>query len=389
MKIVILGGDGYLGWPTAMHLAAQGHTVTIVDNYLKRSLMITSGCAPLIDTSRMAERCKEFALVGWRQIGWRVADCTNYALMRSLLEEFRPDAIVHYAEIPSAPFSMQGYDEAHQTMTNNLGTTLALIHAVMAACPDAHIIKLGTMGEYGTPNVAIKEGWLDYAEGGREQRFLYPASPGSLYHVTKVQDTHLLWLYAKTHGLRVTDIMQGPVYGMTTSETKLSPKLATSFHYDDLFGTVINRFVAEVVAGVPPTVYGKGGQTRGFIHLRDVVRCIELIASTPPQRGELRIINQIASTHTVLQLAELVCAAAVEHGLGRIEPLHLQNPRLEEEEHYFDVEAVTLKAMGLKPVALDITTVGELIGDVLPHRASIDVSTIKPRLSWRNAGERK
>ena len=383
MKIVILGGDGYLGWPTAMHFANQGHDVIVVDDYIKRRIEGRYDARPLVAVPRLTERCKLFQEETGKRIEMREFNCRTFSELRILLSQVKPDAIVHYAELPSAPFSMLGYEQALSTMENNLGVTLALAHAVIEVCPEAHIIKLGTMGEYGTPNAKIREGWLDYEKDGRAHRFLYPAEPGSLYHVTKVQDTHLLWLYTKTHRLRVTDIMQGPVYGMTTPETALSAGLGTSFHYDDLFGTVINRFVTQVVAGVRPTIYGTGGQTRGFIHLRDVLRGIELIASNPPDPGDLRIFNQITAVHRVADLAELVCSVAQEISLGHLCPEHIDNPRREAEEHFYEVDADGLKALGLEPIPLGYQTIAELIEAILPRKDAINPEVINPRYSWR------
>ena len=381
MKIMVLGGDGYLGWPTAMHLAVNGHEVQVVDNYLKRDIAKYAGAESLITPPMLGHRAMVFASCTGLSIDYHMGDCTQYALLRELIYAFQPDAVVHYAELPSAPYSMLGYHEARATMDNNLHTTLALAHAVMEAAPDCHIIKLGTMGEYGTPNVPINEGWLDHHVDGRDQRFLYPAQPGSLYHVTKVQDTHLLWLYCRTHQLRVTDIMQGPVYGLETSETKLHQDLGTSFHYDDLFGTVLNRFVAQAVVGHPLTVYGAGGQTRGFIHLQDVVRCIQLICTNPPDKGNLRIINQITEVQSVLELAEMVQEAAD----FPVTIKRVPNPREEAEEHFFEVDASTLRTMGLKPTVMTKELLADMLRTIHGYGAGIKQESILPRHSWRHS----
>jgi len=382
MRILILGGDGYLGWPTAMHLACQGHDVLVVDNYLKRDLSGASSSGSLFPTLLLQERAHAFERETGKTIDYRMADCTNYNNLCDILNGFEPDTIVHYAELPSAPYSMLGYSEAKRTMDNNLNTTLALAHAVMYLELDCHIIKLGTMGEYGTPNVTIEEGWFDVVSDEGEHRFLYPAEPGSMYHVTKVQDTHMLWLYCKTHGLRVTDIMQGPVYGTDTDETILHSDLSTSFHYDDLFGTVVNRFVAQAVCGHPLTVYGAGGQTRGYINLRDVVKCIELIAENPADKGELRIFNQVTEFFTVQQLAEKVRDAALSIGLS-CSINAVPNPRKEEEEHFYRVHCDGLTDLGLKPTHMTQDTLVGMIRAVQGHSDRINSKHILPRHGWR------
>ena len=206
----------------------------------------------------------------------------------------------------SAPYSMMGYDEARVTLSNNLNATFNAIWAVMRHAPDCHIIKLGTMGEYGTPNIDIEEGWIDIEHKGRRGKFLYPRQGGSLYHTTKIMDTDMLWFYVRIYGLAVTDLMQGPVYGLSTDEADLHPMLVPNFHYDDIFGTVVNRFLVQAVAGIPLTVYGKGGQTRGYLNLRDTLQCIALAAAHPAKKGELRILNQFTETFSINQLAERV-----------------------------------------------------------------------------------
>jgi len=382
MRIIVLGADGYLGWPTTMYLAARGHHVLAIDNYLKRSLARAVGGVALNDPPLLGSRCQEFKRLTGIEIEYRNADCTEHERLRRMVRDFKPDAIIHYAEQPSAPYSMINYDTAKQTLDNNLHSTLALAHAVIKEAPDAHIVKLGTMGEYGTPNVPIMEGWLDLELNGRKQRFLYPSEPGSLYHVTKVQDTHMLWLYAKTHGLRVTDIMQGPVYGLETDETLIDDCFRTCFHYDSVFGTVINRFVVQAVAGEPLTVYGAGGQTRGFIALRDVMRCIELIIDNPAEPGELRILNQITSVQSVQALAIMVCRAAKTVGIeASIDTI--ENPRLEAEDHYFNVEAKGLKELGLVSSPLSEDSIISMIEAVRPLASRVDHTRIRPLHQWR------
>jgi len=289
---------------------------------------------------------------------------------------------VHYAEQPSAPYSMIGYDEARTTLANNLMATFNVIWAVLEQAPACHIIKLGTMGEYGTPNIDIEEGWIQIQHKGRSDKFLFPRQAGSLYHTTKVLDTDLLWFYVRIHGLRVTDLMQGPVYGLSTDEADLDEQLMPNFHYDDIFGTVVNRFLVQAAAEVPLTVYGKGGQTRGYLNIRDTLQCIALAAANPPAAGELRILNQFTETFTVNQLAERV--QRVGTGLGLcVDVKNLVNPRKEMEEHYYNPTHRGLSELGLKPHLMTDDLVAAMLEQVLRHRNRIVVERILPRVRWR------
>ena len=292
-RVLILGGDGYLGWPTAMYLAQRGYHVTVADNYYRRAIAKKTDSAPLWPTSKLPQRCEEFQRITGRVIRYFEADLASETNMFRIFEETQPDTVIHYAEQPSAPYSMAGFEEARQTFQNNLNVTFNCIWAMKEIVPDAHLIKLGTMGEYGTPNIDIEEGWLDVNHNGRSEKFLYPRAASSLYHTTKVLDTDLLWFYVRTGNLRVTDLMQGPVYGIYTEETRLSEKLLTNFHYDDIFGTVVNRFLVQAVCGIPLTVYGAGGQTRGYLNLNDTMQCIQLAVQNPPKKGELKIYNHL------------------------------------------------------------------------------------------------
>jgi nucleoside-diphosphate-sugar epimerase len=263
MRVLILGGDGYLGWPTAMHFAVRGHEVSVIDNYLRRTIALETDSEPLFRTPPMPQRAEAFAAASGHRVAVHVGDCRDYDTLRTLVRDTQPDVVVHYAEQPSGPYSMRDYGSAKLTLDNNLQATFNLAWAVIEEAPQAHIVKLGTMGEYGTPNIDIEEGWIEIEHKGRRDTFLYPRQAGSLYHTTKVLDTDLLWFYVRTFGIRVTDLMQGPVYGLRTPEADLDARLLPNFHYDDIFGTVVNRFLTQAVAGIPLTVYGKGGQTRG------------------------------------------------------------------------------------------------------------------------------
>jgi len=254
MKVLILGGDGYLGWPTAMAFAAAGHEVCVADNYMKRTLARETHSESLFDCPKLPERSKIFRAIFDKVIRVEELDCSDFGKLSDLVRETGPEAIVHYAEQPSAPYSMMGYDEAHRTLANNVGATFSVIWAMIENAPNCHLIKLGTMGEYGTPNIDIEEGWIEIEHKGRRQLFLYPRQAGSLYHTTKILDTDLLWFYVRSHGLRVTDLMQGPVYGLSTVECDADVRLVSNFHYDDIFGTVVNRFLVQAVAGISLTV---------------------------------------------------------------------------------------------------------------------------------------
>ena len=283
MRVLILGGDGYLGWPTAMAFAAQGHEVCVIDNYLRRTVARQTQSEALMPTPNLNDRAAIFRAVSDMDVRVEIGDVTDYRRLERLFQDFQPEAVIHYAEQPSGPYSMIGYEEAHLTLNNNLNATMNLIWAVLEHAPDCHIIKLGTMGEYGTPNIDIEEGWIEIEHKGRKDKFLYPRAAGSLYHTTKVLDTDLLWFYVRTFGLRVTDLMQGPVYGLFTPESEQDERLLPNFHYDDIFGTVVNRFLVQAVAGVPLTVYGKGGQIRGYLNLNDTLQCVG-VGYDPPGR---------------------------------------------------------------------------------------------------------
>lgn len=381
MRILILGGDGYLGWPTAMSFAARGHDVCVVDNYLRREMALETNSEALIPSPNLNERVGIFAGVTGKKISVVIGDCADFSVMSRVFEEFAPEVVVHYAEQPSAPYSMMGFTEAKRTLNNNLNATFNVIWAVMKFAPDCHIIKLGTMGEYGTPNIDIEEGWIEIERNGRSDKFLYPRQAGSLYHTTKVLDTDLLWFYVRTHGIRVTDLMQGPVYGLSTPQADMDERLIPNFHYDDIFGTVVNRFLTQAVAGVPLTVYGKGGQTRGYLNLNDTLQCVELAMTNPARAGELRILNQFTELFTVNQLAGKVKSVGDRMGLNvRIQSI--QNPRKEKEEHYYNAKHSGLLELGLKPNYMTDDVVAGMLERIIKYRGAIDTKKIMPRVRW-------
>lgn len=382
MRVLILGGDGYLGWPTAMSFAAKGHEVWVVDNYLRRQIAIETDSEPLIPTPNLLARAALFeALTGYK-IHVLIGDCADYDFLLSAFRESQPETVIHYAEQPSAPYSMRDFRTARLTLNNNLNVTFNVIWAAMEVAPTAHIIKLGTMGEYGTPNIDIEEGWIEIDHKGRRDRFLFPRQAGSLYHTTKVLDTDLIWFYVRTYSLKVTDLMQGPVYGLRTPEADMDPRLLPNFHYDDIFGTVVNRFLTQAVAGIPLTVYGKGGQTRGYLNLLDTLQCVDLAMLNPPERGELRVLNQFTEQFSVNALAEKVCRVGKAMGLP-VEVQTIDNPRKELEEHYYNPAHSGLLELGLVPHFFTDERVAEMLETVSRYKDSIEPRKVLPRVRWK------
>jgi UDP-sulfoquinovose synthase len=381
MKILVLGGDGYLGWPTSMYFAARGHDVLSVDNYLRRTMAIETNSEALIPTLVLTERARIFKERTGKHIQVSVRDLAHPDAMHDIMRDFKPDAVIHYAEQPSAPYSMASEHQARLTLQNNLNVTFNLICAVMKYAPDCHIIKLGTMGEYGTPNIDIEEGWIDIEHKGRKDKFLFPRAAGSLYHTTKVLDTDLLWFYVRIYGLRVTDLMQGPVYGLETEETGEGSDLLPNFHYDDIFGTAVNRFLIQAIAGVPLTVYGKGGQTRGYLNIRDTLQCVDLAVRSPVAKGQLRIMNQFTELFAVNELANRVRDAGAELGID-VKVQNLENPRKEREEHYYNAQSTALLDLGLKPHLMTQEVLVGMMQRILGHRDRIDKGKILPRVRW-------
>ncbi|MGE0858731.1 MAG: NAD-dependent epimerase/dehydratase family protein [Gammaproteobacteria bacterium] len=381
MRILILGGDGYLGWPTAMHLSARGHQVAVADNYLRRSLSREQDVEALFPVPNLAQRAKLWQARSGHEIKHYVGDLCEWDFVAQMFSEFRPEAIVHYAEQPSAPYSMLDRRAATLTLHNNLGVTANCIFAVREFCPDAHIVKLGTMGEYGTPNIDIEEGWLEIEHKGRKDKFLFPRQAGSLYHTTKIQDTDLLWFYVRVWGLRVTDLMQGPVYGLWTEENQGDEQLFPFFNYDEIFGTVVNRFIVQAVAGYPLTVYGKGGQTRGYLNIMDTLNCIRLSIENPPKAHELRVFNQFTETFSVNELAERVHDCGKRNGL-EVKIESKPNPRKELEEHYYNPAHTGLLELGLEPHFMTEDVLDQLLATVLRYRDNINRDAIFRGIKW-------
>jgi UDP-sulfoquinovose synthase len=383
MRVLVLGGDGYLGWPTAMYFAGAGHDVMVVDSLAKRQWEAEVDAAPLEPVPTLRHRARIWNEVTDKPIKVAIGDIAeNHRFVYGVFEDFQPEAIVHYAEQPSAPYSMSGRDRAVYTQRNNGLGTLNVLHAMKKHAPDGHLVKLGSMGEYGTPNVDIAEGWVDVEIDGRTDRLPFPKQPGSFYHVSKVHDSHNVQFACRVWGLAATDLNQGIVYGITTPETELHPELRTGFHYDAVFGTALNRFCVQAVAGVPLTVYGSGGQKRSFLNLRDTLACVRLATENPPEPGEYRVFNQFTEVFSVLELAELVQAAAEKLGY-EVSIDHLENPRLEADEHWYNPRNDSLLKLGLEPTLLSDELVGRMISRIARSSAGIDRSTILPRVRWR------
>src|SRR5438876_2321164 len=303
MKIAVLGGDGHCGWATALYLSQRGHSVAIVDNFLRRLWDHELGAQTLTPIRPLTDRVRVWQNVTGKTIELFVGDVADYDFLASAFKSFEPDAVVHFAEQRSAPYSMIDRKHAVFTQANNVVGTLNVLFAIREFSPNCHLIKLGTMGEYGTPNIDIEEGYIAIEHNGRKDVVPFPKQPGSFYHLSKVHDSHNIMFACKTWGLRATDLNQGIVYGQETPETTLHPDLATRFDYDAVFGTVLNRFVVQASAGYPLTVYGKGGQTRGMLDIRDTLSCVELALSNPAAAGEYRVFNQFTESWSVMDLA--------------------------------------------------------------------------------------
>jgi UDP-sulfoquinovose synthase len=383
MRIMVLGGDGYCGWATALYLSGKGHSVAIVDNFVRRQWDHELGAQTLTPIRPMADRVKAWYELTGRTIDCYVGDVTDYDLLSSLIQECEPEAVIHFAEQRSAPYSMIDRRHAVFTQVNNVVGTLNLLFALREYQPDCHLIKLGTMGEYGTPNIDIEEGYITIEHNGRKDTLPFPKQPGSFYHLSKVHDSHNMMFACKIWGLRATDLNQGVVYGTLTEEVALDEALINRFDYDEVFGTVLNRFCAQAAIGHSLTVYGKGGQTRGFLDIRDTVRCIEIACHNPAQRGECRVFNQFTEQFSVLQLAQLTQAAAKELGM-RVEIDHHPDPRVEAEEHYYNAKHSKLVDLGLKPHLLSNALLDSLLNIAVKYKDRIDAQLMLPRVNWRS-----
>jgi UDP-sulfoquinovose synthase len=384
MRVAVLGGDGYCGWATALYLSKKGHSIAIVDNFIRRQFDHELGVQTLTPIRPLSERLKIWQELTEKQIELFVGDVTDYDFLSSAIKAFGPEAVVHFAEQRAAPYSMIDRKHAVFTQVNNVVGTLNLLYALREFQPDCHLIKLGTMGEYGTPNIDIEEGYIAIEHNGRRDVLPYPKQAGSFYHLSKVHDSHNIMFCCRIWGLRATDLNQGVVYGTMTDETALDEALINRFDYDEVFGTVLNRYCVEAAVGMPLTVYGKGGQTRGFLDLRDTVRCVEIALLNPAARGEFRVFNQFTEQFSVLELARMVQTAGKKLGL-EIRVDHIPDPRVEAEEHYYNAKHSKLIELGLKPHLLSESLLDSLMNIALRYRDRIDTSKVMPQVNWREA----
>ncbi|HEY3702447.1 MAG TPA: NAD-dependent epimerase/dehydratase family protein [Acidimicrobiales bacterium] len=378
MNVLVLGGDGYLGWPTALRLSARGHRVGIVDNLVRRQYDEEMGVDSLVPIRDLEARVRTWRQVSGLGVDTYVGDLNDADFVERTLAESSPAAVVHFAEQRSAPYSMIDRAHAVYTQVNNVVGTLNLLYAIAEVDPDIHLVKLGTMGEYGTPNIDIEEGFIEVTHRGRTDVLPFPKQPGSFYHLSKVHDSHNIAFSCRNWGLRSTDLNQGVVYGQETEETVLHPDLATRYDYDAVFGTVLNRFIVQAVIGHPLTVYGKGGQTRGMLDIRDTLACIELALLHPPAAGEYRVFNQFTESFSVGDLAERVAAL-----VPGVEIEHLDDPRVEQESHYYRAAHTKLLDLGLAPHLLSDRLITSLLALVDRHRERVDPSAIRPTVDWR------
>lgn len=383
MRIIVAGGDGFCGWPTALYLSKLGHDVSIVDNMVRRRIDTELQSGSVTPILPLAERVAAWKELTGRTINVFEGDLLHYDFLAQVFEQVKPEAFVHFAEQRSAPYSMIDRGHAVWTQENNVSGTLNVLYAIKELAPGCHLVKLGTMGEYGTPNIDIEEGYLEVEHNGRKETFLYPKTPGSFYHLSKVHDTNNIYFACRMWGIRATDLNQGVVYNVHTPETDLDPRLCNRFDYDGVFGTVLDRFVVQAAIGHPLTVYGRGGQTRGHINILDTVRCIQLACENPAEPGKLRVMNQFTEWFSVNQLAEHVQRVAQGMGLDcKIE--HLPNPRIErEDDHYFKAVNTNLLELGLEPHLLDDATIEGLIRTAAQHKDRVNQALICNSPSWK------
>lgn len=381
MKVLVIGGDGYCGWATALYLSNLGYEVGILDSLVRRHWDNELGVQTLTPIAPIHHRIQRWQDLTDKSIDLFIGDITNYEFLSKALHQFEPEAIVHFGEQRSAPFSMIDREHAVCTQVNNVVGTLNLLYAMREDFPNCHLVKLGTMGEYGTPNIDIEEGYITIEHNGRKDTLPYPKQPGSMYHLSKVHDSHNIHFACRIWGLRATDLNQGVVYGVLTEETGMDELLINRLDYDGVFGTALNRFCIQAAIGHPLTVYGKGGQTRGFLDIRDTVRCIEIAIANPAQAGEFRVFNQFTEQFSVGDLAALVQKVATGMGL-KVEINHLDNPRIEREEHYYNAKNTKLLDLGLQPHYLSDSLLDSLLNFSIKYQNRVDINHILPKVTW-------
>ncbi len=382
MRVLVIGGDGYCGWATALHLSNKGYEVGILDSLVRRFWDAQLGADTLTPIASIQQRIQRWQDLTGKTIPLYIGDINDYSFLMNSLRAFQPDAIVHFGEQRSAPFSMIDREHAVLTQVNNVVGNLNILYAMKDEFPDCHLVKLGTMGEYGTPNIDIEEGYITIEHNGRKDTLPYPKQPGSFYHLSKVHDSHNIHFACKMWGLRATDLNQGVVYGVLTEETGMDEMLINRLDYDGVFGTALNRFCIQAAIGHPLTVYGKGGQTRGFLDIRDTVRCIELAIANPAEAGKFRVFNQFTELFSVGDLAQMVQKAGAALGL-KVEIHNLENPRIELEEHYFNAKNTKLLDLGLQPHYLSDSLLDSLLNFATKYQERVDKTQILPKVNWR------
>lgn len=387
MKVLVIGGDGYCGWATALYLSNQGYEVGILDSMVRRHWDMQLKVETLTPIAPIQQRIQRWKDLSGKTIDLYIGDITNYDFLSKTLRQFEPESIVHFGEQRSAPFSMIDREHAVMTQVNNVVGTLNILYAMKEDFPDSHLVKLGTMGEYGTPNIDIEEGYITIEHNGRKDTLPYPKQPGSFYHLSKVHDSHNIHFACKIWGLRATDLNQGVVYGVALiglldQEIITDKILINRLDYDGVFGTALNRFCIQAAIGHPLTVYGSGGQTRAFLDIRDTVRCMELAIANPPEAGKLRVFNQFTEMFSVADLAVKVQKAGESMGLD-VKISNLENPRVELEEHYFNAKNTNLLDLGLEPHYLSESLLDSLLNYAIEYKHRVDKDHILPKVSWR------
>ncbi|MEY8002022.1 NAD-dependent epimerase/dehydratase family protein [Clostridium sp. Mt-5] len=382
MNIIVAGGDGFCGWPTALYLSKQGHNVVIVDNLVRRKIdreLGSNSVTPIASLKRRVNKWKE--LTG-KEIKIYIGDLNHYDFLSEVFRQVNPEAFIHFAEQRSAPYSMIDREHAVYTQSNNVLGNINVLYAIKEFAPDCHLIKLGTMGEYGNPNIDIEEGFIEIEHKGRKDRLPYPKQPGSFYHLSKVHDSNNIMFACKIWNIRATDLNQGVVYGLHTDETMMDPVLNNRFDYDGVYGTALNRFLIQAAVGHDLTVYGKGGQTRAFLNIKDTVRCIEIAVNNPAEKGEFRVFNQFTEYFSVLNLAEKAKKAGEELKL-KVDIEHIKNPRVELEEHYFHAVNTKLIHLGLQPHLLTDEVLKEILKVAIKNKDRVIIGNILPKITWK------
>jgi UDP-sulfoquinovose synthase len=382
MKVLVIGGDGYCGWATALYLSNRGYDVGILDSLVRRHWDNTLCVDTLTPIAPIQQRIQRWKDLTGKSIDLFIGDITDYAFLSSAMRQFEPEAVVHFGEQRSAPFSMIDREHAVLTQTNNVVGTLNLLYVIHQDFPDCHLVKLGTMGEYGTPNIDIEEGYITIEHNGRKDTLPYPKQPGSFYHLSKVHDSHNISFACRIWGLRATDLNQGVVYGVLTEETGMDELLINRLDYDGVFGTALNRFCIQAAIDHPLTVYGSGGQTRAFLDIRDTVRCVELAIATPAAAGEFRVFNQFTEMFSVGDLARMIQKAGDTLGM-KVAIQNIENPRVEKEDHYFNAKNTNLLDLGLQPHLLSDSLLDSLLNFAMKYKGRVDPEQILPKVLWK------